>query len=108
MATTNRVLKARVERGVALLDEKLGPEWCERIVLPDLFMHSGNQCVLGQLYPSTSLVSGYVVGRDALGIGVRGEDVPYGFSMDAGHFTDRRLTPLWREAIEARCGGSER
>ena len=108
MATTDKVLKARVERGAALLDAEQ-PGWCERIDLDVLNMTSVGDCVLGQLYLETdndssySLGKGYSWGKQALSIAVGEADVPYGFST-IGHNHDARLLPLWREAIKARCG----
>ena len=110
MATTDRVLKQRVERGAALLDAEQ-PGWCERIDLDVLSMTSVGDCVLGQLYLETdndssySLGKGYSWGKQALSIAAIGADVPYGFST-TGHRHDARLLPLWRETIEARCAGS--
>ena len=40
-------IKERIERGAALLDEKI-PEWESRLDLAFLHMASGCQCVLGQ------------------------------------------------------------
>ena len=51
MATTNAVLKARVERGAALLDAE-EPGWAPRIDVPTLDISDGEHCVLAQLYPS--------------------------------------------------------
>ena len=111
MATTNQVLKARVERGAALLDAEQ-PDWAPRIDLDVLNMTSVGDCVLGQLYLETdndesySLGKGYSWGKQALSIADGEADVPYGFST-TGHRHDARLTPLWREAIEARCDVTE-
>ena len=107
MATTNQVLKARVERGAALLDAEQ-PGWASRIDVPTLDMSSGYACVLGQVYEPGSLGSGYGTGIQALGIiGNALGTVSHGFNYDSAG-DDTRLLPLWREAIEARCGGSER
>ena len=103
MATTTTVLKARVERGAALLDAEQ-PGWAPRIDVVRLNMTSGSECVLGQLFPASNIDSGYAAGKRALGIAFPKTDVPYGFSLPQ-HQGDARLTPLWREAIEARCGG---
>ena len=104
MAVTDQVLKARVERGAALLDAEQ-PGWCERIDVPTLDMRNGCSCVLGQLYPAPTSSTGYMAGKMALCLAFPETDVPYGFSTP-GHMNDARLLPLWREAIEARCEGS--
>ena len=99
MATTNRVLRQRVERGAALLDAKQ-PGWAPRIDLVALDMSSGLTCVLGQLY-----AGGYDTGVEALGLGLN--DPTYGFvehTTTAWGVDYARLLPLWREAIEARTG----
>ena len=92
MATTDRVLRQRVERGAALLDAEK-PGWAPRIDVPTLNLASPNQCVLAQLYGhGWSMV---------LSI----NHLDYGFCTgDYSEFP--RLLPLWREAIEARCEGS--
>lgn len=106
MATTNTVLRQRVERGAALLDAEQ-PGWAPRIDLVKLAMSNSEWCVLGQLHPRDNFLSNYGAGVFALGIAGANTDVPYGFST-RNHGHDARLTPLWHEAIEARCGGSER
>ena len=108
MATTDRVLKARVERGAALLDAKQ-PGWAPRIDVPTLDMSNCFHCVLGQAYGS------YGIGVRALGLAslesserVHVSAVVHGFeqllAINAINEQYPRLTPLWREAIEARCG----
>ena len=103
MATTDRVLKARVERGAALLDAEQ-PGWAPRIDVSTLELESQGFCMLGQLYGN------YHVGTDRLGIqGWRYGFIPTRKNMFTESDSDYpRLLPLWREAIEARCGGSER
>ena len=107
MATTNAVLRKRVERGATLLDAEQ-PGWCKRIDLVTLDMGDTEQCVLGQMYGH------YSDGVDALGLGLREYAGVYtkasthGFDHDhafPGETDDQypRLLPLWREAIEARC-----
>jgi hypothetical protein len=41
---------ARVKAGMALLEEKLGPEWVDHIDMKTLDLSNGNFCVLGQIY----------------------------------------------------------
>ena len=98
MATTDRVLKQRVERGAALLDAEQ-PGWCERIDVPTLDLCDGRFCVVGQTHDS------FEGGLRALGLWQRRQIRSHGFDVD---YYDEfaRLLPLWREAIEARCEGS--
>lgn len=99
MATTNQILKRRVARGAMLLDAKQ-PGWAPRIDRERLAIKSGFYCVLGQVY------GGYWDGIDAMSItGWR-----YGFVSAATKQQEadeqfQSLDTLWREAIEARCGG---
>ena len=98
MATTDKVLKARVERGAALLDAEQ-PGWAPRIDVPTLDMTSGFDCTLGQLY------NGFWRGIDALSIkGWRHGFVTTATTQAAADEDHDRLLPLWREAIEARTG----
>ena len=99
MATTTTVLKARVERGAALLDAEQ-PGWAPRIDVPTLDMGDGYHCVLGQTYPS------FNSGAEALCLGQYTRVCDHGF--DTYKPADyARLLPLWREAIEARCDVTE-
>jgi hypothetical protein len=41
---------ARVKRGIALLEEKHGPNWADGLSLGELDLKDGAHCVLGQLY----------------------------------------------------------
>lgn len=43
-------LKERVERGIALLQEKHGDAWVEMINMKTLALDEVNRCVLGQVY----------------------------------------------------------
>ena len=98
MATTTAVLKRRVERGAALLDAEQ-PGWAPRIDVPTLRMRNPFSCVLGQLYGN------YGKGLGALDLNAHTDGYDYGFHT---YGPSRYINPLWREAIEARCGGSER
>ena len=102
MATTDRVLRQRVERGAALLDAELGPEWPERIDVPTLDIADGDHCVLGQVYEKGFSRNGYSAGLHALSGTFGLNTYALGFNADPDTFT--RLLPLWREAIEARTG----
>lgn len=47
-------VRARVDQGVAFLDERLGLDWPLRVDRPNLRMADVHRCVLGQLFaPST-------------------------------------------------------
>ncbi len=103
MATTNRILKARVERGAALLDAKQ-PGWAPRIDVPSLDISSGKFCILGQVYEPGVHPNGYAAALHALNGTAFLDTHAHGFNyVNAGDHA--RLLPLWREAIEARCGG---
>jgi len=45
-------IPANVERGAALLDERLGPDWDEQIDLNRLDLSSNCNCIVGQLNPA--------------------------------------------------------
>lgn len=55
--------RSRVERGVALLDSHLGPDWPLRVDRTRLDINDPSDCVLGQLFhePGAS-VNGYGLG----------------------------------------------
>ena len=95
MATTNAVLRKRVERGAALLDAEQ-PGWAPRIDVPTLDISSPRYCVLGQTYPTLRS------GIEALHLSPYQRVCSHGFDSD-GYDQPQRLLPLWREAIEARC-----
>jgi hypothetical protein len=91
-----------VDRGVALLDEKV-PGWRELIQVSRLAMSNGCRCVLGQLF------GGYLEGVDALGpeLPSISEDAAYGFDIPRPYppYTLKpepyaKLDTAWREAIE--------
>lgn len=109
MATTNAALRKRVERGVALLDEKK-PGWCERISLRKLSLSSGDHCILGQLYRPHSRQTynspnGFEAGLRILRIDEEGAPWEHGFDLSPTEHTPmwRRLELAWRQAIEDRC-----
>ena len=78
-----------VRKGIQLLDERI-PDWRGRVNPRYLDMHSGCQCVLGQIYGD------YQEGCEILGID--GED--YGF--DSGEdYSYRELDTAWKEALNA-------
>lgn len=94
-----------VARGAALLDAE-NPGWALRVD-PDLLnMHSGDRCVLGQLYGGGVLqrrympFDGYKIGLVALGLTPRGA-VRHGF--DVNHTGDfPALEQRWAEIIRER------
>jgi hypothetical protein len=105
-----------VNRGVELLDQKLGPDWVHLIDLESLDLASSCRCVVGQLFdPDGALLQKidlnehmltvdpeengqYTVGLDYLGIYAGyGEDEAYGFQLGDGYWYD--LTEAWRIKI---------
>lgn len=84
----------RVARGVALLDEH-NPGWAIKLPrLSRLAIHSGENCVMGQLY-------GYVWdGPRHLGIGV-GDLEAYGFA-EWDRSKQREMTEAWRAIVRER------
>lgn len=94
---TPGMLAKRVQRGAALLDEKLGGTWRRRISADSLSMHDTCTCVLGQLFKDNYSYNG---GLRVLGIETWSEEIAYGFEL-AEHDSDdwRTLTTLWREEI---------
>ena len=94
----------RVERGAALLDERI-PGWWKHIDLSRLDVASGCDCVAGQL------PGGYVkVADDLFGPGVTYDSEAdhgfeaEGFGTDTAEFAE--LTVAWRDLIEARRAGA--
>jgi len=89
-----------VERGAALLDERL-PGWEDRIDLDKLDLSSTCNCVVGQLYrPTPRSHLGYTEGLYTLEI-----KNPSRFGFERWP-TSRysRLTEAWRRLIELRRG----
>ena len=50
METEENSPEARVEKGIALLDERSGPEWVNRVNRSTLNIASSYSCVLGQTF----------------------------------------------------------
>lgn len=92
-------VEIRVKQGMALLDEKHGPDWVWRINLDTLVMSHACQCVLGQLYPKEEQLGGYWGAKRALGL-EHHETIGYGFMCDGNEWG--ALTPAWKAAISAR------
>lgn len=61
-------LVSRVEKGVALLDEKLGPRWVTKVDPKTLDLSSGTSCVVGQL-AINAMLNGPIPGGYFDGIG---------------------------------------
>ena len=108
--TTTRA--TRVQRGIKLLDEQR-PNWCDKINLQRLDLHSPYLCVLGQVFgtvkqgkmPTARLASsgvpGFDKGKDILNL-THPETVSYGFNTE-NEQAFQRLTKTWVEAILEHC-----
>lgn len=106
-----RPLAERVERGAALLDEKV-QGWSARVDADRLDLRSCRDCVVGQVFADLVYdddgydVVAYDEGIYQLGITRRGAgETAHGFSLP--HWSDddddyAALTALWRSEIEAR------
>lgn len=99
----------RVDKGFKLLDERLGPEWVEKIDLRTLALQSNCSCVLAQLaidLGSQVQSFGGVVGP-LFGVSpFEGNDlaVDYGFVLPDGDNPKdyEALTKSWTRTISAR------
>lgn len=75
-------VEVRVKQGMAVLDEKHGPEWVYQIDLETLEMSSTCMCVLGQMY-GTDDDAGYYPGlEDLFGQGWT-DSLPPQYGLDA-------------------------
>ena len=92
-------MSARVERGIAFLDEHAEPGWRERIDLSTLDLVNCRACVLGQLYGT------YHRALDSRKLGLsETKSVRCGFTLrsvneDASDWAWARLTDEWKEAL---------
>lgn len=99
-----------VDKGFKLLDERLGPEWVEKIDLRCLDLQSACACILGQ----TSID---IVGRvgcyhaatdalfpvgDSLPLGDQDEAEAHGFVLFDNPLNYPALTECWRNTILSR------
>lgn len=57
MVLEDALCKARVLRGIALLEEKHGPDWPSKVDLDELDLSSSRSCVLGQVYHNARVSS---------------------------------------------------
>jgi hypothetical protein len=105
--TSNTITEKRiaVERGAALLDERL-PDWYQEVDLYRLEMSSTGYCVLAQVAPG-----GYLDGLESLfGRIDDGDAFIHGFDLDTFQLRNQRerdehwfeLQQEWIEAIEDR------
>lgn len=88
---------ARVKRGMALLEEKYGPEWASKVDLDILDLGSSSSCVLGQVYGDWS------EGVEALGLNTDGGDLDdshFGFDSQ-GDETYAELGRVWVRELRA-------
>ena len=105
MAKSSWEFSDQVAKGMKLLDERLGPEWVEKIVLSELDLASGCACVLGQLSIEVCSTKGSYF-EAALTI-FGGTDEPDGTAEDYGFYARKHddypaLTQAWNTAIVAR------
>lgn len=95
---------ARVQRGIALLDQKW-PAWATEISLSMLDIESGNNCVTAQYAYHHGDAGGWTEGRDMLDIDSRAEYAEHGFNgveTEAGSVPPEAyatLNGLWKAAI---------
>lgn len=91
--SVDALVKKRVQRGIALLEKKHGPNWVDRVDLETLELMNCENCVLGQLYGR------YSAGTSALHITFEAPD--YGFTIrdDDGW---GRLQAAWMDALTPR------
>lgn len=104
------MIRERVRRGIAMLDNKGPRDWRYKIDLGTLDMISSKRCVLGQVYGFL----GY--GLNELGMKTLHawmddpkwrEVCDHGFALLSGDPVDfGRLTEIWREELERRPDGS--
>lgn len=89
-----------VERGAALLDEKL-PGWEKKIDLDVLDLSSCSECVAAQIADKRGLeYTRFERGLKKLGVETQKSHM-FGFSI-YGNGTYLRLTESWKKLIEAR------
>jgi hypothetical protein len=108
MTVSYEVIRKRVARGTALLDER-SPGWWRWLPPESIDMAYGNHCVLGSVNPDV----GYYGMLDELEISDSGSDEPgtvvwYGFDIACDEYTAdscetyNRLTDTWRGLVGAR------
>ncbi len=117
MAITNKALKARVRRGIEILNKALGLEWRQQVDLDDLDMSRGTYvgggcgCVLAQLDWRLNVEpdrEGWEEGsyshmaNDVLGL--REDDGAQDEEILAGFYTNkssdyRKLTEFWKAEL---------
>lgn len=92
----NEILRSRVKAGIALLNEREWSEpWFMKINLDRLDIHSGQNCVLGQLFDTGDYsysADGYAKGLHELGLTI---GIGHGFS---GNWS-AQLTEIWTDEI---------
>lgn len=99
-------IETRVKAGMALLDEKYGPEWVEAIDVESLDLQDNCSCVLGQLEGEFNEGLSKVFNLP-LGSGFAPVVVDSGFNADRADIWARmdeypELTTVWKAAILAR------
>lgn len=96
------MFNTQIDRGIRLLDERIGPDWINKIDLGELKMSHGCHCVLGQLGKPNGM--GFWDMVEDLRIEDRGDyGAKYGFYIGLGK-EERcwyQLKIEWTEAILA-------
>jgi hypothetical protein len=98
----DRDVKARVLKGIQLLEERYGPDWADHIDLDLLDLSSAQFCVLGQLY-NDQIDEDW--GDDDYTAGCRILDVQdenYGFTVFGDDSEWEQLDVAWSEEIRKR------
>lgn len=98
--TYDRTVKESVQRGLALLEERHGPDWVDYIDLGSLELSCGARCVLGQVYGD------FEHGLDEIGV-VDGDSGFYGFIPPNGIVPDcvsrwELLQEEWERVLKPR------
>ncbi len=96
----NELARERIEKGIALLDEK-APGWRDKINVEKLCLDLPSRCIIGQLYGGTT--GDYIIGcRRLFGASWRHGDVAaYGFEED-NKVSYTALTEGWKDELAAR------
>jgi hypothetical protein len=89
----------RVQRGAALLDEKV-PGWDDEIDLTRLNINDGSRCIGGQLGRRRGKAHFYAGMMEALGLVTPSSRADHGFCDDGRGYS--LLTLAWRDLIIAR------
>lgn len=104
-------VQVRVERGMALLDEKFAPHgWPARVDLDTLDMSHGLHCIVAQVWglPYWQVIASMGVWDCMSREGAQFFMLQHGLDGGSGSYSEadyyRELTAAWKAAIEARRG----